>query len=79
MSGAGASTSARCRLQGIEVPWEMRVFKDELRQAITHPGQVPHDELSSHVQYEDGSPEKLLRRLWRDLYGDEPVPGPGRG
>jgi hypothetical protein len=55
----------------------MRVFKDEIRQAITHPGQVPRYELSSHVQY-DGSPEKFLRRLWRDLYGDEPVRGPGQ-
>ena len=52
---------------------EMRTFKAELRQAITHPNQVPRAELSSHVQYEDGSPEKFLRRLWRDLYGDEPV------
>jgi hypothetical protein len=31
------------------------------------------DELSKHVEYEDGSPEAFLRRLWRDLYGDEPV------
>jgi hypothetical protein len=52
---------------------EMRVFKAELRQAIAHPGQVPRDELSRHVQYDDGSPEKFLRRLWHDLYGDEPV------
>ena len=52
---------------------EMRVFKAELRQAITHPGQLPDDELFRHVQYDDGSDEKFLRRLWRDLYGDEPV------
>ena len=52
---------------------EMRLFKDELRQAITCPGQVPRDELSSHVEYDDDSPETFLRRLWRDLYGDEPV------
>ncbi len=52
---------------------EMRVFKAELREALTHPDQVPRAELSSHVQYDDGSPEKFLRRLWRDLYGDEPV------
>lgn len=57
----------------------MRVFKDELRLAITHLGQVPGYELSSHVQYDDGSPEAFLRRLWRDLYGGELVPGPGRG
>jgi hypothetical protein len=50
---------------------EMRVFKAELREAITHPDQVPRAELSRHVQYDDGSPEKFLRRLRRDLYGDE--------
>lgn len=55
---------------------EMRVFKDELRQAITSPGQVPRGELFSHVVYDDGSPEEFLRRLWRDLYGDEPVAEP---
>jgi hypothetical protein len=37
---------------------------------------VPRSELSSHVQYDDGSPEAFLRRLWRDLYGDEPVGAP---
>lgn len=52
---------------------EMRAFKDELRQAIAHPEEVPRDELSSHVEYEDGSPEKFLRRLWRDLYDGEPI------
>ena len=57
---------------------EMRVFKAELRQAITHPGQLPDDELFNHVQYDDGSDEKFLRRLWRDLYGDEPVTATGR-
>lgn len=56
---------------------EMRVFKTELRQAITRPGLLPGDELFSHVQYDDGSDEKFLHRLWRDLYGDEPVTAPG--
>lgn len=56
---------------------EMRTFKSELRQAITQPDQVPRDELSNHVQYDDGSPEKFLLRLWRDLYGDEPVGASG--
>ena len=52
---------------------EMRTFKAELRQAIAHPDRVPDDELFSHVVYEDGTTEAFLRRLWRDLYGDEPV------
>ena len=38
---------------------EMRVFKAELRQAITHPDQVPRAELSTHVQYDDGSPRSV--------------------
>jgi hypothetical protein len=56
---------------------EIRVFKTELRQAIAHPDQLPGDELFRHVQYDDGSDEKFLRRLWRELYGDEPVTAPG--
>jgi hypothetical protein len=35
---------------------EMRVFKAELRQAIAHPGQLPGDELSRHVQYRRRKP-----------------------
>lgn len=49
----------------------MRVFKSELREALRDPSQLPEDELSSSVQYEDGSPEAFLIRLWRELYGDE--------
>lgn len=52
---------------------EMQVFKQELREAIRDPNQLPGNELSRNVQYDDGSPEKFLRRLWHDLYGDEPV------
>jgi hypothetical protein len=51
---------------------EMRAFKAELRAAVSDPGQVPGDELSRHVEYEDGGPGAFLRRLWRDLYGEEP-------
>jgi hypothetical protein len=56
---------------------EMQAFKAELRQAIQNPDQVPRAELSRNVQYEDGSPEAFLARLWRELYGDEPVVAPG--
>lgn len=52
---------------------EMNAFKSELREAIKDPEQLPDDELSKHVRYEDGSPAAFLRRLWRDLYGDEPI------
>jgi hypothetical protein len=50
---------------------EIRVFRAELRQALADPGQLPDDELFKAVDYGDGSDEKFLRRLWRDLYGDE--------
>ena len=54
---------------------EMRVFKAELRQALADPAALPDEELSEAVEYEDGSDERFLRRVWRDLYGDEPVAG----
>jgi hypothetical protein len=50
---------------------EMRAFKLELREAVQDPSRLPGDELSRSVQYEDGSPEAFLHRLWHDLYGDE--------
>jgi hypothetical protein len=50
---------------------EMRIFKLELREAVKDPSRLPGDELSRSVQYEDGSPEAFLHRLWHDLYGDE--------
>jgi hypothetical protein len=53
---------------------EMRIFKEELRQALNDPSKLPGDELHWAVGYSDGSAEKFLRRLWRDLYGDEPIP-----
>ncbi len=51
----------------------MRVFKAELRQALADPGQLPEGELDSAVEYNDESDEQFLQRLWRDLYGDEPI------
>jgi hypothetical protein len=66
------------RLAKRENDEEMRTFKAELREAIKDPDQVPAEELSRHVHYEDGSPQKFLRRLWRDLYGDEPIDAPER-
>ena len=54
---------------------QMRVFKAELRQALTDPSQLPAGELDDSVEYDDGSDEKFLRGLWHDLYGDEPIAG----
>ena len=54
---------------------EMREFKAELRQALADPSQLPEGELSDAVEYDDGSDERFLRRLWHDLYADEPITG----
>ena len=54
---------------------QMQVFKAELRQALTDPSQLPAGELDEAVEYDDGSDEKFLRRLWHDLYGNEPIAG----
>ena len=66
------------RLARREDDQQMRVFKAELRQALREPRQLPGDELFKAVDYGDGSDERFLRRLWRDLYGDESVTGDGR-
>jgi hypothetical protein len=52
---------------------QMQVFKSELREALRDPSLLPGDELSESVEYDDGSDEAFLRRLWHDLYGDEPL------
>lgn len=52
---------------------EMRVFKDELRQAVRDPSVLPEGALFLAASYEDNSDQVFLDRLWRDLYGDEPV------
>lgn len=54
----------------------MPKFKEELRQALADPTQIPGKESLYHAgHFDDGSDERYLRRLWRDLYPDEPVPG----
>jgi hypothetical protein len=54
---------------------EIRIFKHELREALADPARLPDDELFKSVDYGDGSDQAFLRRLWRDLYGDEPLAG----
>lgn len=52
---------------------EMRVFKEQLRQALFDPGEIPEGALWTAAEFGDGSDEAFLMRLWRDLYADEPV------
>ena len=49
-----------------------RSTKNELREALADPGQLPDNELFKAVQFSDGSNAAFLRRLWHDLYGGEP-------
>ncbi|HEY1919096.1 MAG TPA: hypothetical protein VGH27_26290 [Streptosporangiaceae bacterium] len=57
---------------------EMVRFKDEFRQLLGGEfSRLPDEALSTAAEYEDGSDEAYLRRLWHELYGDEPVQ-PGR-
>jgi hypothetical protein len=50
-------------------------FKDQLRAALLDPEALPKGALYKAAQYDDGSDMAFLRRLWQDLYPDEPVPG----
>lgn len=54
---------------------EMDTFKRELCEVIADPSVLPDDALFTAAEYDDGSDEKFLARLWRDLYPDEPYPG----
>ncbi|MFL6075385.1 MAG: hypothetical protein ACJ73S_18500 [Mycobacteriales bacterium] len=49
----------------------MPTFKAELREALADPSRLPKGALGLAAEYDDGSDEAFLRRLWRDLYGDE--------
>jgi hypothetical protein len=51
---------------------EIHEFRAELREALADPEQLPDNELFKAVQYDDGSNEAFLRRLWHDLYADQP-------
>ena len=53
----------------------IRAFNAELQQALADPGQLPTDELFDAVYYGDDSDEAFLRRLWHDLYDDQPGAG----
>jgi hypothetical protein len=52
---------------------QIRVFREELREALSDPARLPDNELFKAVDFGDGSDQAFLRRLWHDLYGDEPV------
>ena len=57
-----------------EPPDEVARFKDEFRRLLSGElDKLPEYALFTASAYEDGSDEAFLRRLWQELYGDEPV------
>jgi hypothetical protein len=55
-------------------PWAIK-FKEQHRAALLDPSQLPDGAIDWAASYDDGNQVRYLRRLWRDLYPDEPVPG----
>ena len=51
----------------------IRVFREELREALSDPARLPDNELFKAVDFGDGSDQAFLRRLWHDLYSNEPT------
>lgn len=70
--GAYADLATRARSAAADDE-EIHVFQAELREALADPRRLPDNELFKAVQFSDGSNEAFLRRLWHDLYGDEPA------
>jgi hypothetical protein len=57
---------------------DMIRFKDEFRRLLSGElDRLPKGALGTASAFDDGSEEAYLRRLWHELYGDEPVQ-PGR-
>ena len=53
---------------------EVARFKDEFRQLLSGDlDKLPEYALFTAAEFKDGSDEAFLRRLRRELYGDEPV------
>jgi hypothetical protein len=49
-------------------------FKDEFRRLLSGDlDQLPKGALGTAAEFDDGTDEAFLRRLWHELYGDEPV------
>ncbi|PRY00636.1 hypothetical protein [Allonocardiopsis opalescens] len=49
-------------------------FLDQLRAAIADPSQIPGDALDDAADFEDGSDEAFLARVWHDIYPGRPLP-----
>lgn len=50
-------------------------FREQHRAALLDPNQLPDGAVAWAASYDDGDAVRYLRRLWRDLYPGEAVPG----
>jgi hypothetical protein len=61
-------------LRHSDPPTDAVRFKNELRRLLSGDlDQLPKGSLGTAAEFDDSSDEAFLRRLWRELYGDEPV------
>jgi hypothetical protein len=61
-------------LKHAEPPDEAIRFKDEFRRLLSGElSDLPDGALSTAAEHDDSSDEAYLRRLWYEVYGDEPV------
>lgn len=61
-------------LRHTDPPEDALRFKDEFRRLRSGAlDQLPKGALGTAAEFDDGSDEAFLRRLWHELYGDEPV------
>jgi hypothetical protein len=61
-------------IKGGEPKEEIVQFKEEFRRLLSGElDKLPDYALFTAAAYDDGSDEAFLRRLWHELYGDEPV------
>lgn len=67
---------AVCFDRGVEHPRVRNafdIFKDELRQALERPGELPDEVWDEIARIADKSKEKFLAEVWRERYPDEPL------
>jgi hypothetical protein len=63
-------------LRDTDPPEDAVRFKEEFQRLLAgDQDQLPKGALGTAAEFDDGSDEAFLRRLWHELYGDEPVSG----
>ncbi|PRX98140.1 hypothetical protein [Allonocardiopsis opalescens] len=77
---AGAEEELRALVQAAErgedtgTEWNIPVFLNELRLAVTDPSRIPGDALDRATDHTEGNDTEFLARVWRDIYPGRPLP-----